>query len=107
MDLDASLDALGPNRSGSLSESGSVWDGIVGVTGNISLSKRWYIPYYLDVGTGESDFTWQAIGGIGFRAAKWMDLALVYRYLAWNFDPDMVIDDLDFSGPAFGAIFRF
>jgi len=107
MDLDASLDALGPGRSRTLSESDSVWDGMIGVTGNISLSKRWYIPYYLDVGTGESDFTWQAVGGIGFRAAKWVDLALVYRYLAWNFDSDMAIDDLDFSGPAFGAIFRF
>jgi len=107
MDLEANLGALGPDKSRALSESDSVWDGIIGVTGNISLSKRWYIPYYLDMGTGESDFTWQAVGGIGFRAAKWVDLALVYRYLAWNFDSDMAIDDLDFSGPAFGAIFRF
>jgi hypothetical protein len=107
MDLDASLDALGPGRARTLSESENVWDGIVGVTGNISLSNRWYIPYYVDIGTGESDFTWQAVGGIGFRVAKWVDLALVYRYLSWDFDSDIVIDDLDFSGPAFGAIFRF
>jgi len=107
MDLMASLEALGPNRSRTLSDSDSVWDGILGVTGNVSLSERWYIPYHFDIGTGESDFTWQASGGIAFRATKWVDLTLFYRHLAWDFKSDMVMDDLYFSGPAFGAIFRF
>ena len=107
MDLKVSLEALGPNRSRTLSESGSVWDGIVGVMGNISLSERWYIAYLFDIGTGESDFTWQAKGSIGFRATKWLDLDIVYRHLEWDFKSDMLIDDISFSGPAFGAIFRF
>ena len=107
MDLTASLEALGPGRERILSESEGVWDGIVGVMGNFSLSDRWYLPYHFDIGTGESDFTWQATGGIAFRAAKWVDLTLVYRYLAWDFKSDMLIEDINFSGPTFGAIFRF
>jgi len=89
-----------------LSESGEVWDAFIGLKGNISLGDRWFIPYYADVGTGDSDFTWQATAGIAYKAADWADIALVYRYLAWDIGGD-VIDDLDFSGPALGVIFRF
>ena len=106
MDLALSSQAI-QTRFRTLSTSNSVWDGIVGVKGNIGLSKRWYLPYYLDIGTGESDYTWQAIGGVGFRAAKWVDVALVYRHLAWNFESDQVIEDISISGPIIGAIFRF
>jgi len=107
MDLFLSLEALGPGLSRTLAESGSVWDGIVGVKGNIALGDRWYLPYYFDIGTGESEFTWQALGGVSFRAANWVDLALVYRQIDWDFGSDSLIDDLSFSGPALGAIFRF
>jgi opacity protein-like surface antigen len=107
-DLDLTLSSQAIQaRFTTLSASDSLWDGFVGVKGNIGLSKRWYLPYYLDIGTGESDLTWQAIGGVGFRAAKWVDVALVYRYLEWNLESDRVIDDVSFSGPVIGAIFRF
>ena len=42
-----------------ISDSGDVWDGIVGLRGNVKLDKYWYLPYYFDVGTGASDLTWQ------------------------------------------------
>jgi hypothetical protein len=100
MDLTLSLQAIP-----ALGVSESIWDGFVGVKGNIG--KRWYLPYYFDIGTGESDLTWQAVAGVGFRAAKWLDVALVYRHLEWNFDSDLVVDDLSFSGPLLGLIFRF
>ena len=79
-------------------QSGDVWDAFIGFKGNISLGDRWFIPSYADVGTGDSDFTWQATAGIAYKAADWADIALVYRYLAWDLGGD-VIDDLDFSGP--------
>jgi hypothetical protein len=111
LDLDTTLaldlKALGPGKSQTLAESGSFWDAIVGVKGNIAMGKRWYFPYYVDIGTGQSDSTWQAIAGVSFRAAKWVDIALVYRYLEWQFDSDTLLEDLSFSGPALGAIFRF
>ena len=40
------------------------------------------------------------------RNDKWVDIAFVYRYLEWDIGGDFV-DDLNFSGLALGAIFRF
>jgi hypothetical protein len=89
-----------------LSASGDVWDAFIGFKGNISLGDRWFIPYYADIGAGDSDFTWQATAGIAFKAADWADITLVYRYLSWDIGGDLV-DDINFSGPALGVIFRF
>ena len=65
------------------------------------------MPYYVDVGAGDSDLTWQATAGIGFRAGSVWDLNLVYRHLEWDFDSAGLIDDINFSGPTFGVIFRW
>ena len=105
LDLDLGLSITG--TSVSESRSGNNLDAIIGVKGQLSFSKRWYLPYYVDVGTGDSDLTWQATAGVSFRAAKWVDLALVYRHLEWEFKSDKLLQDISFSGPAFGAIFRF
>jgi hypothetical protein len=43
--------------------SDDVWDAVVGISGQFNLADRWYIPYHLDIGTGDSDYTWQAVGG--------------------------------------------
>jgi hypothetical protein len=105
-DLDLGLTVqTGP--PGSVSQSGNILDGIVGVKGQLGLSKRWYLPYYVDIGTGDSDLSWQAMAGASFRAAKWVDLALVYRHMEWDLGNDKPVADINFSGPAFGAIFRF
>jgi hypothetical protein len=61
-------------------ESGSVWDGIVGARGHVNLTEKWYLPFYADIGTGQSKLTWQALGGIGYRF-KWFDFTVAYRYL--------------------------
>ena len=62
----------GPARSGNTEVKADQWDGIVGVKGrlNFGANREWFVPYYLDIGTGESELTWQAIGGIGY-AFKW------------------------------------
>jgi len=46
--------------------SDTIWDGIVGFKGRVALGsdKKWYIPYYADVGTGQSDLTWQVLAGV-------------------------------------------
>ena len=83
-------------------DSGSVWDGIVGVRGSFNLTEKLYLPYQLDIGTGESDFTWQGFGGIGYRF-KWFDVIGAYRYLKWDFGSGKELDDLELHGP-FGGI---
>lgn len=111
LDLDQtmflSLQSLGPGQSRTISESLTAWDGIVGVKGNATLGERWFLPYYLDIGAGDSKFTWQATAGIGYRAGRVVDLALVYRHLEWDLDSARVVDDINFSGPTLGVIFRW
>ena len=104
LDLDLKLTSNTPASGG---QSGSNLDLIAGIKGQYNFNKRWYLPYYLDIGTGDSDFTWQVMAGINYRAADWADIALVYRHLEWDFKSANTIDDLSFSGPSLGAIFRF
>jgi len=89
---------------------GTALDGIIGVKGKYAFGKaeRWSIPYHLDIGAGDSDFTWQALTGISYQAANWVDLALTYRHMEWDLkSTDGVIDNVNFSGPSFGATFHF
>lgn len=109
LDLDATIKlSAGPVTSKpiKIGESEQVWDGIVGVKGRYSLGQRWAIPYYVDVGTGQSEFTWQAMAGVSYSATKWLNIALAYRHLSWEIDGD-AIDNINFSGPGLGAVFRF
>ena len=86
--------------------SDDVVDGIVGLTGSIKLGERWTMPFHADVGTGDSDITWQAFIGIKYRAWDLVDFGLAYRHLDWDIGGD-VIDDISFGGPQLGVIFRF
>jgi hypothetical protein len=97
---------LQTSRKKKVSDSDHVWDGIVGVRGEYKINDKWSMPYYADVGTGQSDLTWQAMAGIGYNF-KWGDVLLAYRYLDYNFDSDFLLDDMNISGPALGARFRF
>lgn len=97
---------VGSNTRIKGSDAGSVWDGIVGVKGRIKLNERWYLPYYADVGTGQSVYTWQGFAGVAYRFSK-LDAVLGYRYAAWKFDHGLALDDLQLSGPMLGAKFSF
>jgi len=88
------------------SDSGDIWDGIVGFKGKMTLAKNWYMPFYLDVGAGDSDLTWQAMGGLAYKFEKF-DVFAGYRYLDWDFDNNKVFDDLNISGPMAGIKIRF
>ena len=88
------------------SDSGSNWDAVIGARGTIDLAKKWYLFGYLDIGTGESDLTWQALGGVGYRF-KYLDLVAAYRYLRWEFDDNQALDDLYIHGPGIGIRFAF
>jgi hypothetical protein len=94
--------------SGSVTESDDIWDVIVGVKGKVRLGEsQWFMPYYLDVGAGGSQYTWQAQTGIGY-AFRWGDLLLGYRYLVWEQDSNTkLVQDLKLYGFALAGIFRF
>jgi opacity protein-like surface antigen len=105
--LDTTLDIRVNNFSRSFSNSDGILDGIVGARGNVLLNQQWYLPYYADIGAGDSDITWQAMAGVGYRITEKFDLCVGYRYLEWQFDDNPLIKDLNFSGPIAGARLRF
>jgi len=109
------LDAVvsGPSGSqifplaGGISAGADLWDGIIGVRGRIPLgSSDWSIPYYLDIGTGSSQMTYQWLLGIAY-SFKWGEVTLAYRDLYYDQADDKLVQNLRFSGPALGATFRF
>ena len=103
------LDVTGPlkSRDKKISDSGDVWDGIVGIRGNVNLDKNWYVPYYVDIGTGESNLTWQWMAGFGVRVSRVVDVVATWRYMYWRFDDNKVLKKLYINGPGVGVKFRF
>ncbi len=102
-DADAELTAL-PGVE--LSRSVDLLDGIIGVKGYINLSDKWYLPYNFDIGAGDSDLTWQALVGVGYRF-NWGDTLLAYRHLGYDQGNSGFVQDLELSGLAAGVNFRF
>lgn len=77
MNSDLTLSLRGPGglitRSHQVSDDASNWDAIVGVRGEVALpGTRWFVPYYLDVGTGSSnrDLAFHPRGGLPLRVGR-------------------------------------
>ena len=84
------------------------WDAIVGAKGRFAFGpdQHWVVPYHFDIGTGDSELTWQGMVGLAY-AFGWGDLGVAWRYLDYDLDTDGPIADMNFNGPAIGATFRW
>jgi hypothetical protein len=96
------------DRQGSRETDERNWDFIVGYKGRASISPdgRWFVPYYLDIGAGESKFTWQAMAGVGY-AFGWGDVVGSWRYIDYQMKSGGVLEELSFNGPVIAATFRW
>jgi hypothetical protein len=94
------------SRSGSVSQSADLWDGVAGIKGQVRLGRdsRWFVPYYLDAGTGAFT-TWQASAGIGY-SFSWGDVVLNYRHMYLDV-PGGLLQDTTLSGPMLGVAFHW
>jgi hypothetical protein len=99
---------VGPGRQGSKEVSETKWDAIIGAKGRFALgdAHEWFVPYYIDVGTGQTHLTWQGIAGLGY-AFSWGDLIAVWRYIDYRFKSGDTFGSLSMNGPAIGAAFRW
>ena len=99
---------VGPGQTGSSQTKLDNCDAIVGLKGrfNFGQNREWFIPYYVDIGTGNSNFTWQAVAGIGY-AFRWGEVVAAWRYLDYDFKSGAKIESLKLNGPAFGVAFRW
>jgi len=109
-DVDLVRQVLSETNRFSPSGSGHVWDGIVGARGNVMLNEHWHLPFHFDVGTGDTDMSWQAFGGIEYSLNQ-LNLVAGYRHLEWDFDDDdtggKLFNDLYISGPVIGLKYFF
>ena len=107
--ISGSLGPLDPAaRAGTATVSDSVWNGIVGVKGRYVFggNRQWAVPFYADIGTGESKLTVQAAAGVSY-AFQWGELNALYRYLGYEAKSGKAISEVNFSGPQVGAVFRW
>ena len=97
-----------PGRTGSGEATADNWDAIIGVKGRAYLgaARRWFIPYHVDIGTGESDFVWQVNAGVGYRFGSGSIVAS-WRYLDYDMKPGEQIQSLNLSGPVIGVAFQW
>ncbi len=101
VDLNIGLDggplgsALGPVRAGTDLE---VWDGIVGLRLEQDLTEKIFCSFYGDVGTGDSDLTWQILAGVGYRFSDAFSANLGYRYLDYDLSGQDASIDMTASG---------
>ena len=88
----------------------SVYNGVVGFKGNAQLNKNWNLPFYYDIGKGDSELTYQAFAGASYSFSSF-DLSAGYRYMKFKFDDDddfgEVLNNLVIKGPMVGAKFWF
>ncbi len=95
-------------RSGRANVDKQVWDGIVGAKGRYAFgaNRAWSIPYYFDIGAGQSKLTWQGAIGVAY-AFKWGELGAMWRYLDYDFKSGGKVTQMNFNGPMIGANFRW
>lgn len=93
--------------AGTASDSPDAWDAVIGAKGRLKFgTSPWFAPYYADIGTGQSDLTWQAMAGVGYTFS-WGDIVAAYRHLDYKFPESFPLKDLSFSGPAVALGFRW
>jgi len=93
-----------PGRNGVKQVDEGVWDGIVGVKGRYTFGDdgKWFVPFYLDVGTGQSQLTWQISSGLGY-SYNWGSVFATWRYLDYKFPSGKALDHISMSGPMLAA----
>jgi hypothetical protein len=115
IDLKTSLDwnFSGPNgilsQSGGTSHTENLYDGIIGLRGAVALGGdgKWYVPYYADIGAGNnSNWTWQAYAGVGYRF-DWGSLLVAFRNLSYYEGSGKKIESLSLTGPLIAVTWRW
>lgn len=76
----------------------TIWDGIVGLRLEHYFTDKLFCSIYGDVGTGNSDLTWQILASVGYRLTEHLSVSTGYRYLDYELSDDNANIDLDAKG---------
>jgi hypothetical protein len=114
-DYNLALTVVGPRGNagptfgggGRLSGRDNVWNGIVGVRGRLNLGGGgFFVPYYLDIGAGDSNLTWQGFAGVGYQTG-WAGVQLGWRYMSFDQGGTTLVQDMALSGGYLAVNFNF
>jgi opacity protein-like surface antigen len=104
--INFSQSSLLPN--GRANSEGVNWtDAIVAIRGAKSLSSRWALYGYADLGTGGSKWSGQLLGGAQYKWSRSIKLDLGYRILAEDYDTSGFLYDIRTEGPYLGVRIEF
>jgi len=92
--------------NGTLSSDVENYDAVIGIKGEYTINSNWYIPYQFDIGTGDTDLTWQANASLAYRF-DWGDVIATYRYMHYDKGDSLLLEDFDLYGPKLGVVFHF
>ena len=111
LDWDFSLNGNGGGvniaNSGHVASNTHSSNAIIGLRGRWqSGNTGWYVPYYLDVGAGDSDVTSIIDAGVGY-AFDWADLAFDWRWVHYDQGNDSMVQKFDLSGPSISLTWHF
>ena len=81
-------------------------DVIAGVRGTYRIDERWALPFVADIGTGSSDLTWQAFGGVSYSVGR-HSFTGGWRHMAWQLGDGGYIEDIAYDGPLLAYSYRF
>ena len=87
--------------AGSLGSSETLTDATFDVRGRVGLGGRWYVPYYGDIGTGNSNTTWQYLVAVGY-GGRTNDVIFGYRNLGYNQNNGQLLQNIRMGGPILG-----
>jgi hypothetical protein len=105
--VDLVIKGAGPEGRGFDEDvSGDIYDGLVGFTGEYNLSDRWFLPFMIEAGAGDSDSVFAAYGGVGYRY-KYADVLFVFKYLSYDFSDSAPVQDEEIFGPKLSVRFTF
>ena len=93
---------------GHVSANGHYSDAIIGIRGRWSSGTTgWYVPYYADVGAGDSDLTSMLDLGVGY-AFDWGDFAFDWRWVHYDEgDNSTLVQKVDLTGPSLSLTWHF
>jgi hypothetical protein len=97
-----------------LAKGGGFWpttdstDGLIGIKGAIRLSRdgKWTLPYEADVADGNKNWQNNEFLGIAY-GFRWGEVGVGARNLTYQTSDRPIVQKLRFTGPLFGASFRW
>ena len=84
-----------------------LWDGIIAFTGSYQFAPKWSLRFYGDIGSGDSELTYQTHLSCGYQCTDSLIVLLGVRQVSYEIERDKLDLDITFAGPQLGVVYTF